>query len=54
MLQFQNSPYVEKALTKKLTRADLGAKLDQVPKMLLDLDDPDYPDRLMNAFESIL
>jgi phosphatidylserine/phosphatidylglycerophosphate/cardiolipin synthase-like enzyme len=54
LLQFQNSPYVEKMLSKKLTRAELSAKLDQVPKRRLDLDDPNYPEVLMDWFENIL
>jgi phosphatidylserine/phosphatidylglycerophosphate/cardiolipin synthase-like enzyme len=54
LLQFQDSPYVEKLLSKRVTRADLIAKLDEVPKRVLDLDDPNYPERLMNLFEGIL
>jgi hypothetical protein len=53
-LQFQSSPYVDKLLAKEYTRAELAAEVDKVPKVLVDLDDPSFPDQMMDLFEAVL
>jgi len=52
MLQFQDSPFVDKLLTKKLTRTEAEAKLASVP--LINFDDPAYVEKMLELFENLL
>lgn len=54
MLQFQDSPFVDKLLTKKMTHAELDAQLAAIPTAIIDFADPNYVEELLDLFENVL